>query len=163
MAVWSRQKFSQLSKGYYNRSGNCFRIQIRRVFKALQYQYADRRIKKREVRTTWIQSINAACRDVDMNYSRFIYSINRSNMNLDRKILANLAQFEPYSFKAILDEAKFQANPPNMRKEMVINYKDALDKKLLYFGPYVGDSKPTKDIEFKFLQLADKTQPDWFG
>lgn len=163
MAVWSRDKFMRLSRGYYNRSNNCFRITLRRVFKAMQYQYADRRIKKREMRTNWIQSINAACRDVNMNYSRFIYSINRSNMHFDRKILANLAQNEPYSFKAILDEAAIQAKPPNMKKPEFINYKEAINKKMLYYGPFVGDNKPVKDSELKFLQLADKSKPDWFG
>jgi len=163
MAIWSKHKLMRLSRGYYNRSKNCFRITIRRVFKALQYQYADRRIKKREVRTTWIQSINAACRDVNMNYSRFIYSVNRSNMNFDRKILANLAQYEPYTFKAILDEALVQANPPNMRKPDMIDYKEAIQRKLLYFGPFTGDNQPVKDKELKFMQMVDKNQPDWFG
>lgn len=163
MAVWAKQKLMRMSRGYYNRSNNCFRITIRRVFKALQYQYADRRIKKREIKTTWIQSINAACRDVNMNYSRFIYSLNRSNLNFDRKILANLAQFEPYTFKAILDEAAAQASPPNMRKPDVIDYKQAVQRKLLYFGPFAGDNQPVKDKELKFMEMVDKTKPDWFG
>jgi large subunit ribosomal protein L20 len=163
MAVWAREKLMRLSKGYYNRSKNCFRITIRRVFKALQYKYADRRIKKREMKTLWIQSINAACRDVDINYSRFMYSLNRSNMNFDRKILANLAQYEPYSFKAVVDEALVQATPPNMKKPEMINYKEAIDKKMLYYGPFTGDNKPVKDMELKFLQIADKNTPDWFG
>jgi len=163
MAVWAKQKLMRLSRGYYNRSNNCFRITIRRVFKALQYQYADRRIKKREIKTTWIQSINAACRDVNMNYSRFIYSLNRSNMNFDRKILANLSQYEPYTFKAIIDEAVVQANPPNMRKPETIDYKEAIQRKMLYFGPFNGDSQPVKDKELRFFENVDKTKPDWFG
>ncbi len=164
MAVWSREKLMRLSKGYYGRSNTCFRIIIRRVFKAMEYKYADRRIKKREIRTSWIQSINAACRDIDLNYSRFIYSVNRSNMHLDRKILANLAQYEPYSFKAFADEAILQANPPNRKPKEKIDFKEALQKKMLYYGPFVGDNKPVQDKELKFFQIADpKKTPDWFG
>lgn len=163
MAVWSREKLMRLSKGYYGRSNTCFRIIIRRVFKAMEYKYADRRVKKREMRTNWIQSINAACRDVNMNYSRFIYSLNRSNMHLDRKILANLAQNEPYSFKAVLDEVVKQANPPNMKPKEEIDFNMALQRKMLYYGPFVGDNKPVQDKELKFLRIHDKNTPDWFG
>ncbi len=163
MAIWAKHKLMRLSRGYYNRSKNCFRITIRRVFKALQYKYADRRIKKRETKTSWIQSINASTRDVNMNYSRFMYSMKRSNMNFDRKILANLAQYEPYTFKAILDEAVLQANPPNMKKNEMITYKDAIQRKLLYFGEFNGNNQPIKDKELNFMRLTDKNQPDWFG
>src|SRR5690349_18720999 len=115
MAIWARHKVFQLSKGYYGRSKNCFRISIRRLFKALQYQYKSRRLRRREVRTDWIRSINAGVRDLDINYSRFIYGLNRSNMVLDRKILANLAQYEPYSFKAVVDEVRTQVKLPLIR------------------------------------------------
>jgi homospermidine synthase len=84
-------------------------------------------------------------------------------MNFDRKILANLSQYEPYTFKAIIDESVLQANPPNMRKPETIDYKEAIQRKMLYFGPFTGDSQPVKDKELRFFENVDKTKPDWFG
>jgi large subunit ribosomal protein L20 len=162
MALWTRKKVFGLSKGYYNRSKNCFRVALRRVFKALQYEYRDRRIRRREVRTDWIQAINAAVRDQDVNYSRFVYGLNRSNINLDRKILAEMARNEPYSLKAVLDEIKTQVpNMPNMPKKEKINYHQAVDKKMLVFGEF--DSTPVKDIPFKYAYNFNKNNPDWYG
>ncbi len=163
MALWSRKKVFRLSKGYYKRSKNCFRIAIRRVFKALQYEYRDRRVRRRQIRTEWIQSINAAVRDQEVNYSRFIYGLNRSNLELDRKILSDMAKNEPYSFKAVLDEIKQQVpNMPNTQPKEKITYQDGLEKKMLYFGEY--DNTPSKkEISFKFASLANKNDADWYG
>jgi hypothetical protein len=70
--------------------------------------YRERKLKKRDMRKTWILSINAAVREHNMPYSRFVYGLTHSNLNLDRKILSDLAINEPYSFKAIVDEVKLQ-------------------------------------------------------
>lgn len=161
MAIWTKAKFLRLSKGYYGRSKNCFRIAIRRVFKSLVYEYRDRRVRRREIRIDWIRSMNAALRDQDLNYSRFVYGLNRSNMILDRKILADLCQNEPYSFKAVIDEVRSQVVLPNLKKAETMSYQDALDKKLLHYGEY--NNAPVKDIEFKFMQLRNKNDPDWYG
>jgi large subunit ribosomal protein L20 len=161
MAIWSRQKFFKLSKGYYGRSKNCFRIALRRVFKSLQYQYRDRRVRRRDIRTTWIRSINAAVRDQGIPYSRFVYGLNRSNMELDRKILSDLAQNEPYSFKAVVDEIKCQVQLPCLKPAEFMTYQTALDKKLLHFNEYVNT--PTKDIEFRFAKWKNPNEPDWYG
>lgn len=161
MALWSRYKVRRLSKGYFGRSKNCFRIAIRRVFKALQYKYFDRRVRRRTVRKNWILSLNAGVRDHGINYSRFIYGLNRSNILLDRKILADLAQNEPYSFKAVVDEIKEQVELPLHKKEEEMSYKEALEKKFLYHGEYIH--KDTSDIEFKFAALDNPHAPDWFG
>jgi large subunit ribosomal protein L20 len=161
MALWSRQKVFALSKGYFGRSKNCFRIAIRRVFKALQYQYRDRKVRRRVVRTEWIQSLNAGCNDLNLNYSRFIYGLNRSNILLDRKILSNLVQYEPYSFKAVVDEVKSQAIMPNMKPQEKITYSGAIQSGLLHFGQY--SAQKYRDIEFKPARLKDPTKPDWYG
>ena len=104
MGNFSRAKVLKLAKGFKGRSKNCYSIAIRKVHKKLQYQYRDRRMKRRNLRKQWITTISAAVNEHGMNYSRFIMCLNRSNINLDRKILAELAVNEPYSFKSVLDE-----------------------------------------------------------
>jgi large subunit ribosomal protein L20 len=160
MALWARQKVFRLSKGYHARSKNCFRIAIRRVFKSLQYQYRDRKQRRRNIKTEWIQSINAGLHDLNLNYSKFIYGLNRSNIILDRKVLANLSQFEPYSFKAIVDEIKAQVVIPEKKGEK-ISYDEALKTGLLYYGPYTAGK--TRDIEYKPYRLKDPNGPDMYG
>ena len=164
MAIWSRHKVFTLSKGYYKRSNNCFRIAIRRVFKALQYQYASRKIRRRVARTEWIQHINAGVREHGLMYSRFIYGLNRSNIQLDRKILADLCRNEPLSFKAVIDEIKLQIPVfPNLPGKEIISFDEALANKLLIYGQY----KPSKaiDREYKFAKIDPKVEDkdDWFG
>jgi large subunit ribosomal protein L20 len=161
MALWTRAKVFRLSKGYYRRSKNCFSIALRRVFKALQYEYRDRRVRRRKVRTDAIQSINAAARDQDVSYSRLIYGLNRSNLMLDRKILAEMAKNEPYSFKAVLDEIKSQVPLPQGKNPEKITYQEAIDKKMLHFGAH--DPTPVKDIPFKYVKLADPNGEDVYG
>ena len=108
MGNFSRSKVLKLAKGFKGRSNSCYSIAIRKVHKALQYQYRDRRVKKRLMRRDWIETLSAASREHGFNYSRFIMCLNRSNVCLDRKILADLAINEPYSFKAVVDEVKRQ-------------------------------------------------------
>lgn len=159
MAIWSRHKFFSLSKGYWGRSKNCWRIAMRRVFKALQYTYRDRKVRRREVKKGWIRTINAGVREHDVNYSRFVYGLNRSNIILDRKILADLIQNEPYSFKAIVDEVKTQVKLPSLPKSSV-SFDDAIDQKLLAHGPY--QFTKGKNKEFRYASMKNKDAPDWF-
>ena len=104
MGNFSRTKVLKLAKGFKGRSKSCYGIAIRKVHKSLKYQYRDRRQKKRNVRKAWIVTLSAAAREHGLNYSRFIMCLNRSNINLDRKILADLSVNEPYSFKCVVDE-----------------------------------------------------------
>lgn len=108
MAGFAKKKYFQLAKGYYGRSKNCLRITITRVEKSLQKAYVGRKLRPRTLRRNWIQNINSAARDLDINYSRLVCGLNRSNIVLDRKILSDLAQNEPFSFKAVVDEIKIQ-------------------------------------------------------
>ena len=160
MALWARSKIFRLSKGYYGRSKNCFRIAIRRVFKALQYEYISRRVRRREVRQDWIRSVNAGVRDMDLSYSRFIYGLNRSNIILDRKILAGMAQNEPYSFKAVVDEVKTQLPVHMLKNPTSVSYAQAVEQKLLHFGPWEPSEK---DKEFRNVKLIDPKGEDWYG
>lgn len=100
------KKILDLAKGYRGRSKNVFKIAIEKVEKALQYAYRDRRNKKRTFRALWIQRINAATRIHDMTYSRFICGLNKAGIELDRKVLADIALKEPASFAKLVEQAK---------------------------------------------------------
>lgn len=100
------KKILKLAKGYRGRAKNCYRIAIERVEKALQYAYRDRRTKKRDLRALWIQRINAATRTQGLVYSKFINGLKLANIDLDRKVLSDLAIREPESFAKIVEKAK---------------------------------------------------------
>ncbi len=99
------KKVINMAKGYRGRSKNCFRVARQRVEKALQYAYRDRRARKRDFRKLWIQRINAACRELGMTYSQFINGVTKAGIEVDRKVMADLAVHEPAAFKAIFDQA----------------------------------------------------------
>jgi large subunit ribosomal protein L20 len=94
------------AKGYYGRRKNCFRTAVQAVEKAGQYAYRDRRNKKRNFRALWIQRINAAVRLHDMNYSQFINGLNLAGLDLDRKVLSDIAIRDEEGFKTICETAK---------------------------------------------------------
>ncbi len=94
------------AKGYYGRRKNTFRVANQAVEKAGQYAYRDRRARKRNFRSLWIQRINAACRELDFTYARFIDGLTKAGVELDRKVLADIAVHEPEAFKALADKAK---------------------------------------------------------
>ena len=95
-----------MAKGYRGRANNCFRVAIERVEKALQYAYRDRRNRKRDFRGLWIQRINAAVRQHDMVYSTFISGMKKAGIEVDRKMLAELAVNNPESFAHIIEQVK---------------------------------------------------------
>jgi large subunit ribosomal protein L20 len=100
------KKIIKLAKGYRGRSKNCFRIAIEKVEKGLQYAYRDRRCRKRDFRRLWIQRINAAVREHGMIYSAFINGLNKAGIEVDRKMLAELAVNNSDSFAHIVEQAK---------------------------------------------------------
>ena len=100
------KKIIKLAKGYRGRSKNCYTIALRRVEKALQYAYRDRRTKKRDFCRLWIQRINAASRQHGLTYSQFMNGVKLAGIELDRKVLADLAVNDPKAFKAVFDTAK---------------------------------------------------------
>ena len=85
------KKILKLAKGYRGRAKNCYRIAIQKVEKALQYAYRDRRNKKRDFRRLWIQRINAGVRNYGLIYSEFVNGLKLSNIDIDRKILSDIA------------------------------------------------------------------------
>lgn len=101
-----RKKILKMAKGYFGARRKNYRTAKEAVEKALTYSYRDRRNKKREFRRIWNIRINAAVREYDLNYSRFIYGLNKANIRLNRKMLANLAISEPETFKEIVNTVK---------------------------------------------------------
>mmetsp|Transcript_24976 Transcript_24976/g.36918 ORF Transcript_24976/g.36918 Transcript_24976/m.36918 type:complete len:145 (+) Transcript_24976:126-560(+) len=91
------------SKGFRGRAKNCYTIAIRRLQKSWQYAYRDRKVQKREWRKLWIQRLNAGVRQYGISYSRFIPQLQQANIQLNRKVLAELAAKEPFSLKAVID------------------------------------------------------------
>ena len=93
-----RNKILKLAKGFRGRSKNCYRIAREKVEKALQYAYRDRKVKKRDFRSLWIQRINAAVRSYGIIYSDFMNLLREKNIKIDRKMLSEMAIREPDSF-----------------------------------------------------------------
>ena len=100
------KKVIKLAKGARGRAKNTFRAAIQRVEKNLQYAYRDRRTRKRDFRGLWIQRINAGARQHGMTYSQFISGLKKAEIDLDRKILAELAVSEPAAFEALVGQAR---------------------------------------------------------
>ena len=94
------------AKGYYGARSKVYRVAKQAVIKAGQYAYRDRRVKKREFRALWIQRINAAARMCDMSYSRFIDGLNKAGVEVDRKMLADIAVHDMPAFERLADKAK---------------------------------------------------------
>ena len=94
------------AKGYYGRRKNVYRVAVQAVERAGQYAYRDRKRRKRTFRALWIQRINAACREHGMTYSRFINGLGKAGIEIDRKVLADLAVREPDAFKALVEKAQ---------------------------------------------------------
>ncbi len=100
------KKVVKMARGYRGRNKNVFRAAIERVEKGLQYAYRDRRAKKRSFRSLWIQRINAGARQHGLTYSQFTSGLGKAGIELDRKVLADLAVSEPEAFKSLVDQAQ---------------------------------------------------------
>ena len=97
-------------KGQYGRRKNTIRVAKQALEKAMQYAYRDRRAKKRDFRSLWIQRINAGVRAEGLTYSKFINGLNKSGIKLDRKVLAEIAYHNPEAFKTIVKKAQAALN-----------------------------------------------------
>ena len=99
------KKILKQAKGYYGARSRVFRVAKQAVTKAGQYAYRDRKVKKRNFRALWIQRINAAARAHGTTYGRFIDGLNKAGIEVDRKMLADLAVQDDAAFKALVDQA----------------------------------------------------------
>jgi large subunit ribosomal protein L20 len=100
------KKVLEQAKGYYGNKSRSFRAANEQVLHSGQYAFRDRRAKKGEFRRLWIQRINAACRQNDMSYSRFIAGLNAAGIEVDRKVLADIAITDPATFTALVEQAR---------------------------------------------------------
>lgn len=100
------KKILKLAKGYYGARSRVFRVAKQAVIKAGQYAYRDRRQRKRQFRALWITRINAAARINGLSYSRFVAGLKKAGIEIDRKVLADLAVHEKEAFGAIVEKAK---------------------------------------------------------
>jgi large subunit ribosomal protein L20 len=100
------KKFIKLAKGFLGRGNRCYKMAKNRVDKARQYAYRDRKVKKRDFRTLWIQRVNAASRIYGVTYNNLINQMSRSNIRLNRKSLSELAFNEPLSFRSVVEVIK---------------------------------------------------------
>ena len=109
------KKVLDLAKGYRGRGSTAYRVAIEKVEKALRYAYRDRRNRKRDFRALWIQRINAGARQHGLTYSQFMHGIKLAGLDLDRKVLSDIATREPEAFQAIAATAQAalaKAPPP---------------------------------------------------
>ena len=100
------RKILKRAKGYYGRRKNVFRVAVQAVERGMQYAYRDRRKRKSDFRGLWIQRINAGVRTHGMTYSQFINGLKKAAIEIDRKILAELAVNQPEAFKALVEKAQ---------------------------------------------------------
>ncbi len=101
-----RKRILKFAKGYWGRRSNVWTVAKNAVEKGWTYAYRDRKAKKRDFRKLWIQRINAGTREHGMSYSQFIGNLKKANIELNRKVLADLAMNHPEAFKAIVDKVK---------------------------------------------------------
>ena len=101
-----RKKILKMAKGYYGARSRCYKVAKQAVEHALQYAYRDRRAKKREFRRLWIVRINAAARQAGVTYSQFIWGLKKAGIELDRKVLADIAYNDPNTFNKLVEKAK---------------------------------------------------------
>ena len=99
------KKVLKRAKGYYGRAHSNYKTALEYVENALQYAYRDRRQRKRQFRSLWIQRINAGARQHGLTYSQFMNGLAKSGIEIDRKVLSDLAIHEPDGFKALVDQA----------------------------------------------------------
>lgn len=162
MTAWSRIKYQRFARGYEGAYNHCLKRMINRVQKGLTKAYKDRRRKRRLIRREWILSINAAVREHQISYSRFVYGLNRSNIKLDRKVLSDLAIYEPYSFKAVVDEVKIQAHLAfHNSVAKPFTYYQALAEGNLVFGDV--KPRPKKKNVLPFLKERTDIDPKYKG
>ncbi len=100
------KKIRKMARGYYGQKSSTFKKANEQVIKSLAYAYRHRKEKKREFRRLWITRINAACRNLGIKYSQFIQTLRKLNININRKMLAYIAVFEPESFENLVNLVK---------------------------------------------------------
>ena len=130
----------RLAKGFFGRRKNCFSLAIRAVEKGLQKAYIGRKLKKRAARREWIAQISAGAREHNMSYAKLIFGMRYAEIGVNRKILATLAQQEPYSFRAIVEEAKL-----GLKKAVETDPRHAKTPRTKKYPPWLVSLAKEKD------------------
>ena len=112
-----RKAVLKLAKGYYGSKHTIYKAAHEQVMRSLRYAYRDRKQRKREFRKLWIQRINAACQLNDIKYSRFINGLAQANIEINRKMLADMAVNDPAGFAKLVDQAKKALEKPQAKVE----------------------------------------------
>lgn len=163
MVSWKKIKYQKLAKGKKGKARNVFSVMVNKVEKSLTHAYRGRRIRKRNLKRSWNSKINAASREHNLPYNKFQFSKRNSNIHLNRKILADLAENEPYSFKAVVDELKIQGG----QLDQLINPSPEMSLYEAMANQYlvIGDVKEVDpklydqtfaEIEFDDMELTDE-------
>lgn len=139
------KKVLKLAKGYRGKRKNVFKLAKNAVMKAGENSYRDRRLKKRSFHQLWVLRINAACREHDLRYSRFIYGLELAGIKINRKMLAELAVNHPEVFKEIVDAAK-AVLPPEGEAPSLDDLKKRFGKSA---SKPTSKSAPTEKFEAK--------------
>ncbi len=156
------KKILKLAKGYRGKRKNVFKLAKNAVMKAGTNAYRDRRLKKRTFHQLWVLRINNACRELDMKYSRFIYGLELAGIEINRKMLAELAVNNPDVFKEIVELAKAALPPVGQAPDL-----DALKKKTrkaekpkakMPESPYMEDDKKEKIEKKTEAKIAEKKE-----
>ena len=128
LALSQHKNLLKHAKGYRGKSKNCYTVAIRRVEKAWQYAYRDRRRKKREYRKLWIMRLQAAVRQYGWSYSRFIPALKNStgpNIQLNRKVLSDLAATEPFAFRSVVSVVEIHHQQQQQKEDEGDDYEQA--------------------------------------
>ena len=101
-----RKKTLKLARGYWGNKSRHFKMANQQVMKSLRYAYIGRKLKKRDFRRLWITRISAACKQNELNYSRFMHGLKKTGIEMNRKMLSELAIHDPEAFRALCEQAK---------------------------------------------------------
>lgn len=152
-AVKKRRKILKSAKGYFGAKSKLYRTAREQVMKSGQYAYIGRKQKKRDFRALWITRINAACRQNDISYSRFIAGLKKANINLNRKVLADMAVREPNAFAELVATAK-EGLMERATKSLISNLKkQKRDKSLLFLDnvKIIKDNLDNKNLKIEYI------------
>ena len=142
------------AKGYYGARRKVYRVAKQAVIKAGEYAYRDRRQRKRQFRALWIARINAAARENGLSYSRFINGLSKADIEIDRKVLADLAVFDKAAFSALAEKATGDNVPYWARDMKIIVLEDMgeVEAAKVLVGGLIASGEITDPYELNFLQ-----------
>ncbi len=149
-----REKVLKQAKGYFGSKHRLYRTAKEQVMNSLSYSYRDRRQKKRDFRKLWITRINAACREHNISYSRFINGLNKANVTVNRKMLSELAISNPEHFASLVEIAKNALNDKEVTKK-VETPKEESKKKETKKATKKEEKKPENLSELKVVELRE--------